>query len=327
MAAAVKKTKPGLHPRSLVVWILLVSDLSWFRLKPQVWVSGTNNERRVLAHIPGDIIIGALFSVHHQPPADKVPPVFVGFCFIFDLKVLNLIIQLFCNWCRCMSESVEPSASSMGSREWRPWCIPWTGLTQTQWFSPTSLWAVRSGWKTNHHVTLGFNFILWHLNLGVCSSGLNVHQFPSRRSRFWFLYLLSFFPPSALLYFPLQGFVLALCRGSGAEHRIHSGHAGVQRRGGEPGQVCCRGRTESAAPGKEAHRGSDRSRIQLCGHPGPKPPPTLQHSTDRLLCHQRGSKWQGKTCKQVEKIDGNCYQRHIIIFVKLTRHILTTEPV
>uniref|UniRef100_A0A8K9UDX0 Metabotropic glutamate receptor 1 n=1 Tax=Oncorhynchus mykiss TaxID=8022 RepID=A0A8K9UDX0_ONCMY len=30
------------------------------------------NERRVLAHIPGDIIIGALFSVHHQPPADKV---------------------------------------------------------------------------------------------------------------------------------------------------------------------------------------------------------------------------------------------------------------
>lgn len=120
MAAAVKKTKPGLHPRSLVVWILLVSDLSWFRLKPQVWVSGTNNERRVLAHIPGDIIIGALFSVHHQPPADKVPPVFVGFFFIFDLKVLILIIQLFCNWCRCMSESVEPSASSMGSREWRP---------------------------------------------------------------------------------------------------------------------------------------------------------------------------------------------------------------
>uniref|UniRef100_H3C0U3 Metabotropic glutamate receptor 5 n=1 Tax=Tetraodon nigroviridis TaxID=99883 RepID=H3C0U3_TETNG len=35
-------------------------------------VSAQNNERRVLAHIPGDIIIGALFSVHHQPPADKV---------------------------------------------------------------------------------------------------------------------------------------------------------------------------------------------------------------------------------------------------------------
>uniref|UniRef100_A0A8C5ENV1 G-protein coupled receptors family 3 profile domain-containing protein n=1 Tax=Gouania willdenowi TaxID=441366 RepID=A0A8C5ENV1_GOUWI len=30
------------------------------------------SERRVVAHIPGDIIIGALFSVHHQPPADKV---------------------------------------------------------------------------------------------------------------------------------------------------------------------------------------------------------------------------------------------------------------
>lgn len=114
--------------------------------------------------------------------------------------MLNLIIQLFCNWCRCMSESVEPSASSMGSREWRPWCIPWTGLMQTQWFSPTSLWAVRSGWKTNHHVTLGFNFILWHLNLAVCSSGLNVHQFPSRRSRFWFLYLIDLFFPPLLSY-------------------------------------------------------------------------------------------------------------------------------
>ncbi|KAI4814936.1 hypothetical protein KUCAC02_005111, partial [Chaenocephalus aceratus] len=30
------------------------------------------SERRVVAHNPGDIIIGALFSVHHQPPADKV---------------------------------------------------------------------------------------------------------------------------------------------------------------------------------------------------------------------------------------------------------------
>ncbi|XP_068601676.1 metabotropic glutamate receptor 5b [Brachionichthys hirsutus] len=34
--------------------------------------SAQANERRVVAHIPGDIIIGALFSVHHQPPADKV---------------------------------------------------------------------------------------------------------------------------------------------------------------------------------------------------------------------------------------------------------------
>ena len=34
--------------------------------------SAQANERRVVAHIPGDVIIGALFSVHHQPPADKV---------------------------------------------------------------------------------------------------------------------------------------------------------------------------------------------------------------------------------------------------------------
>lgn len=41
-----------------------------------VWVghyqATQSSERRVVAHIPGDIIIGALFSVHHQPPADKV---------------------------------------------------------------------------------------------------------------------------------------------------------------------------------------------------------------------------------------------------------------
>uniref|UniRef100_A0A8C4ZKG5 Glutamate receptor, metabotropic 5a n=1 Tax=Gadus morhua TaxID=8049 RepID=A0A8C4ZKG5_GADMO len=35
-------------------------------------VAAQATERRVLAHIPGDIIMGALFSVHHQPPADKV---------------------------------------------------------------------------------------------------------------------------------------------------------------------------------------------------------------------------------------------------------------
>uniref|UniRef100_M4A9W9 Metabotropic glutamate receptor 5 n=1 Tax=Xiphophorus maculatus TaxID=8083 RepID=M4A9W9_XIPMA len=38
-----------------------------------VWCEGADSsERRVVAHMPGDIIIGALFSVHHQPPADKV---------------------------------------------------------------------------------------------------------------------------------------------------------------------------------------------------------------------------------------------------------------
>lgn len=41
--------------------------------------SAQSNERRVVAHIPGDIIIGALFSVHHQPPADKVHFCFSGF--------------------------------------------------------------------------------------------------------------------------------------------------------------------------------------------------------------------------------------------------------
>ncbi|KAM6946315.1 LOW QUALITY PROTEIN: metabotropic glutamate receptor 5b [Aplochiton taeniatus] len=50
----------------------------WLLLTLPVWAgpmqagSAQANERRVVAHIPGDIIIGALFSVHHQPPADKV---------------------------------------------------------------------------------------------------------------------------------------------------------------------------------------------------------------------------------------------------------------
>ncbi|XP_047017338.1 metabotropic glutamate receptor 5b [Ictalurus punctatus] len=30
-----------------------------------------SNERRVVAYVPGDLIIGALFSVHHQPAADR----------------------------------------------------------------------------------------------------------------------------------------------------------------------------------------------------------------------------------------------------------------
>uniref|UniRef100_A0A673BX73 Metabotropic glutamate receptor 5 n=1 Tax=Sphaeramia orbicularis TaxID=375764 RepID=A0A673BX73_9TELE len=50
----------------------------WLLVAVSIWVgpeqsdSAQSNERRVVAHIPGDIIIGALFSVHHQPPADKV---------------------------------------------------------------------------------------------------------------------------------------------------------------------------------------------------------------------------------------------------------------
>ncbi|XP_056140865.1 glutamate receptor, metabotropic 5a [Lampris incognitus] len=51
----------------LVLSVFLATDP-----RGQMGVTGQNNERRVLAHIPGDIIIGALFSVHHQPPADKV---------------------------------------------------------------------------------------------------------------------------------------------------------------------------------------------------------------------------------------------------------------
>ncbi|XP_042315836.1 metabotropic glutamate receptor 5 isoform X2 [Sceloporus undulatus] len=35
-------------------------------------VSAQSSERRVVAYMPGDIIIGALFSVHHQPSVDKV---------------------------------------------------------------------------------------------------------------------------------------------------------------------------------------------------------------------------------------------------------------
>lgn len=55
-----------------VALIKLLIDLSLLGLKHQAGVVAQNNERRVLAHMPGDIIIGALFSVHHQPPADKV---------------------------------------------------------------------------------------------------------------------------------------------------------------------------------------------------------------------------------------------------------------
>uniref|UniRef100_A0A8D3BB83 Metabotropic glutamate receptor 5 n=1 Tax=Scophthalmus maximus TaxID=52904 RepID=A0A8D3BB83_SCOMX len=52
-----------------MLWLLLVLAM-W--VGPDQADSAQSNERRVVAHIPGDIIIGALFSVHHQPPADKV---------------------------------------------------------------------------------------------------------------------------------------------------------------------------------------------------------------------------------------------------------------
>ncbi|XP_048836873.1 metabotropic glutamate receptor 5b [Brienomyrus brachyistius] len=53
----------------MVFWILLAFVLSE---EFGMLVGAQSNERRVVAHVPGDIIIGALFSVHHQPPADKV---------------------------------------------------------------------------------------------------------------------------------------------------------------------------------------------------------------------------------------------------------------
>nr|XP_057943509.1 metabotropic glutamate receptor 5-like [Doryrhamphus excisus] len=59
----------GLYVQLLATSVLLGVDLG---RRDRAGVSAQNNERRVLAHIPGDVIIGALFSVHHQPPADKV---------------------------------------------------------------------------------------------------------------------------------------------------------------------------------------------------------------------------------------------------------------
>ncbi|KAM9781667.1 glutamate receptor, metabotropic 5a [Syngnathus typhle] len=62
----------GVYVRLLAASVLLGAELSRLGLRDRVGVAAQSNERRVLARIPGDIIIGALFSVHHQPPADKV---------------------------------------------------------------------------------------------------------------------------------------------------------------------------------------------------------------------------------------------------------------
>lgn len=74
MAGGVRKDTPmgNVLARLLVMSAVLGADPGWLGLRRRAGVSAQNNERRVLAHIPGDIIIGALFSVHHQPPADKV---------------------------------------------------------------------------------------------------------------------------------------------------------------------------------------------------------------------------------------------------------------
>lgn len=52
--------------------MVLLLILSVLLLKENVLGSAQSSERRVVAHMPGDIIIGALFSVHHQPTVDKV---------------------------------------------------------------------------------------------------------------------------------------------------------------------------------------------------------------------------------------------------------------
>uniref|UniRef100_A0A8C6VPA6 Metabotropic glutamate receptor 1 n=1 Tax=Naja naja TaxID=35670 RepID=A0A8C6VPA6_NAJNA len=52
----------------LLIWFLKENVCGNF----SALVSAQSNERRVVAYMPGDVIIGALFSVHHQPTVDKV---------------------------------------------------------------------------------------------------------------------------------------------------------------------------------------------------------------------------------------------------------------
>ncbi|KAM4795298.1 LOW QUALITY PROTEIN: metabotropic glutamate receptor 5 [Rhinophrynus dorsalis] len=53
----------------LLILLLLKED---GRGNVRFMVLAQTNERRVVSHMAGDIIIGALFSVHHQPTVDKV---------------------------------------------------------------------------------------------------------------------------------------------------------------------------------------------------------------------------------------------------------------
>lgn len=84
--------KLGLYGMLLLVSVFLGADL-----KNRVGINGQNTERRVLAHIPGDIIIGALFSVHHQPPADKVHAVCVLILFrcVYVINISNPVVLNF----------------------------------------------------------------------------------------------------------------------------------------------------------------------------------------------------------------------------------------
>lgn len=64
-----------------------------FWVGPDQADAAQSNERRVVAHIPGDIIIGALFSVHHQPPADKVVCLLVSVCVCRMVCVLCSLVK------------------------------------------------------------------------------------------------------------------------------------------------------------------------------------------------------------------------------------------
>ncbi|XP_038674095.1 metabotropic glutamate receptor 5b [Scyliorhinus canicula] len=56
----------------LLPWLMVIWTVGDVFRNFQFGASAQSGERRVVAHQHGDIIIGALFSVHHQPPADKV---------------------------------------------------------------------------------------------------------------------------------------------------------------------------------------------------------------------------------------------------------------
>lgn len=81
--------------RLLVMGVILGADPSWLAVRERAGVSAQNTERRVLAHIPGDIIIGALFSVHHQPPADKVASARLPTLAVWGGQRLLILIHLF----------------------------------------------------------------------------------------------------------------------------------------------------------------------------------------------------------------------------------------
>ncbi|XP_048851213.1 glutamate receptor, metabotropic 5a [Brienomyrus brachyistius] len=63
---------PTISKRSLLLLLLLLSGKQWGPAPSSLLVGAQPSEHRILAHVPGDLVIGALFSVHHQPPADKV---------------------------------------------------------------------------------------------------------------------------------------------------------------------------------------------------------------------------------------------------------------